>query len=159
MDKSQTIIKMLDEKGVAYELFEHEPVFTIADVEKRLNVLNSSMAKSLVMEDRRSQKYFVVVLRGCDQLDKKRLAKLIDVPRDVLDMAKPEAIEKVTGYPIGGVPPFGHNPEISVIVDQAVMNTNPLYCGAGSLTKSLKIEPSALEELNSKIIITNIKKS
>lgn len=158
MDKSQTIIQLLNEKGVEYQLFAHAPVLTIADVEKTLNIVSNSMAKSLVIKNSRTGQYFIVVLRGCDQLDKKKLVKILNVPRDFLDFAKPGEIEAIIGYPLGGIPPFGYNMNISVVVDQAVMNTDPLYCGVGSLTKSLKIKPILLKELNSKVIIGDIKK-
>lgn len=158
MDKSQTIIQLLNEKCVEYELFVHAPVLTIADVEKTLNIISDLMAKSLVIENSRTGQYFVVVLRGCDQLNKKKLATILKVPRDVLEFAKAKEIESTIGYPIGGIPPFGYKEDISVVIDQAVMDTTPLYCGAGSLTKSLKIKSILLKELNSKVIIGDIKK-
>lgn len=159
MGKTQAIIQLLNEKGAEYELFEHVSVLTIADVEKTLNIVSDSMAKSLVIKNSRTGQYFVVVLRGCDYLDKKKLAAILEAPRDVLEFAKVKEIESAIGYPIGGIPPFGYYKEdISVVIDQSVMDTNPLYCGVGSLTKFLKIQPILLKELNSKVIIGDIKK-
>ena len=62
-----------------------------------------------------------------------------------LRLAKAEELERITGHPIGGVPPFGL--DIPVFVDAEVLTKNIVYGSAGSPYAGLEIRPKDLVRL------------
>jgi len=62
-----------------------------------------------------------------------------------LRLAKAKEIERVTGHPIGGVPPFGLN--IPTFVDTKILTKDKVYGSAGSPYAGLEIRPKDLVRL------------
>ncbi len=62
-----------------------------------------------------------------------------------LRFAKAKEIERVTGHPIGGVPPFGLN--VPTFVDTEVLTKDKVYGSAGSPYAGLEIRPKDLVKL------------
>jgi prolyl-tRNA editing enzyme YbaK/EbsC (Cys-tRNA(Pro) deacylase) len=74
-------------------------------------------------------KPIVGIVKGEDRVSTKRVAGILDLeerPR----IAKPEEVLERTGYPVGGVPPFGFDAEF--LVDPRVMEKEQIWSGGGS---------------------------
>jgi prolyl-tRNA editing enzyme YbaK/EbsC (Cys-tRNA(Pro) deacylase) len=53
-----------------------------------------------------------------------------------------DAVRKATGFPIGGVPPFGH--DLPVYVDEDLLRYNEVWAAAGTWTDVFPIRPTDL---------------
>ena len=63
----------------------------------------------------------VVISCGESRVEKGPLARHFGVGKKRVKLASPEVVLAKLGYPVGGVPPFGHRTRLPVILDQAVV--------------------------------------
>lgn len=73
--------------------------------------------------------YAMVLIGGPRQISWKALRKHFGQSR--LTMASPEEVEKVTGYVIGSVSPFGLPQPLPVLVDELLLNQPSVSIGSG----------------------------
>ena len=71
----------------------------------------------------------VVVLSGDKRVDVGRLSALIGRTASV---AKPDEVRSLTGYPIGGVPPFPHQEGVRVICDPSLLRFEHVWTAGGA---------------------------
>ena len=57
------------------------------------------------------------IASGAHRVDTDRLADVLDVAE--VRQATPDEVRAATGFPVGGVPPFGH--DLPVVVDEALL--------------------------------------
>ena len=86
----------------------------------------------------------VVVTSGANRVDEARLADVLDAA-DVR-MADPEAVTEATGYRIGGVPPFCHDGNPPVYVDETLLDHEVVWAAAGTPETLFPIAPDRLVE-------------
>lgn len=92
---------------------------------------------------------------GANQLDEKKLAaaaggtKCARVDADV--------VREATGFPIGGVPPFGHRTHLRVFIDPDLLQYDEVWAAAGTWHDVFGIEPRELVEA-SEGLVTDLKK-
>ena len=55
-----------------------------------------------------------------------------------------ESVLRITGYPTGGVPPFGHVTRVPVLLDVAVQRWETIYGGGGDDRTLLRVAPPEL---------------
>ena len=79
---------------------------------------------------------------GANQLDEKKLAaaaggaKCARVDADV--------VREATGFPIGGVPPFGHSKQLRVFIDPDLLQYDEVWAAAGTWNDVFPIAPDDL---------------
>lgn len=84
----------------------------------------------------------MALLSGADRLDPGRLAATTggaDVRRATGDEAR-----AATGFAIGGVPPFGHDRHLTVLVDRGLLAHDPVWAAAGMPDAVFPISPDDL---------------
>ena len=93
---------------------------------------------------------------GANQLDEKKLAaaaggtKCARVDADV--------VREATGFPIGGVPPFGHRTHLRVFIDPDLLQYDEVWAAAGTWHDVFGIEPHQLVEA-SEGLVTDLKRA
>jgi prolyl-tRNA editing enzyme YbaK/EbsC (Cys-tRNA(Pro) deacylase) len=75
-------------------------------------------------------------------VDTNKLKKLLSVK--TVKMADPETVLKVTGYPVGAVPPVAHRQAIDTYLDKSLNRFAKIY-PAGGTTSNMFV--TAFEEL------------
>ncbi len=75
--------------------------------------------------------------------------KRIDLEIKNAKIAKPEEVKKVTGYSIGGVPPFGHKTKIKTYIEEGFKKDEKLLAAAGSPNSVFKISFEELKKITS----------
>lgn len=100
----ETLLKRLDELGIAYQKHEHPAVFTIEDCEilKALN-LPGIEAKSLFLRNEKGTEHYLVVVAGHKRLNLKELGQNLG---SKLSFASPDRLMKYLGVTPGSVSPF-----------------------------------------------------
>jgi Cys-tRNA(Pro) deacylase len=74
----------------------------------------------------------LALVAGDQQVDTARLAELLGVGRKRLRMAAPDEVLAITGYPVGGVSPFGSLTQCDVVVDESLRRFDTVWAAAGS---------------------------
>ena len=62
-------------------------------------------------------------------------------------LADAQAVKRVTGYSIGGVPPLGHPTKLLTIMDSTLLEFSQVWAAAGSSRAVFPIEPGLLAKL------------
>ncbi len=144
MTLEEKIRMRLEEKGVEYDVFPHEPVYTNPAMAQALGVSESETVKSLVLKTREGE-MIVIVLPGDSRVDWKQAARAAETKK--VSFAKPEEVLDKVGCDVGCVPPFGHFTPIRIFMEKALVETPFIFFNPGVHDKSFKIPGRALDEL------------
>lgn len=87
---------------------------------------------------------------GSNQLDEQRLAAAAGAERCVRVDA--DAVRATTGFPIGGVPPFGHDTPLRIFIDPDLLQYDEVWAAAGTWTDVFPIAPTQLAEASGGIV-------
>ena len=68
-----------------------------------------------------------------------------------------DAVREATGFPIGGVPPFGHSTPLRVFIDPDLLQYDEVWAAAGTWHDVFGIEPHKLVEASGGVI-TDVKR-
>lgn len=93
----------------------------------------------------------VAVLPVSHMLDLKQLAKAAGSKKAA--MAAPAAVERSTGYVLGGVSPLGQKKRLRTFIDQSAVNLPLIYVSAGRRGLEIEIAPEQLQLLLSATFI------
>jgi Cys-tRNA(Pro) deacylase len=117
---------------------------TAEDAARQIGTKVDRIVKSLVfIADHRP---LIVLCSGDNRVSVKRLEDILrakSVRRATADEAKAH-----TGFPIGGVPPFGHARELEVIADQTLRRFETVWAAAGLPDAVFAIAVSDLTRLS-----------
>jgi len=133
------VVAAAKERGldIATEGFP-EGTKTAADAAVAIGVSVGQIVKSLVFGV--DGEIVMALVSGSNQLDEKRLAaaaggaKCVRVDADV--------VREATGYPIGGVPPFGHSTQLRVFVDPDLLQYDEVWAAAGTWNDNFGAAPA-----------------
>ena len=81
---------------------------------------------------------------GSNQLDEKKLAAAAGATR--CKRVDADTVRAATGYPIGGVPPFGHDTPLRVFIDPDLLQYDEVWAAAGTWNEVFGIAPDRLAE-------------
>lgn len=79
---------------------------------------------------------------GGNQLDEAKLASAAGGSR--CERVDADAVRAATGYPIGGVPPFGHVTELRAFVDPDLLAYDEVWAAAGTWNDVFPLDPNDL---------------
>jgi len=86
----------------------------------------------------------VVISHGVEPVPARALADHFGVGKRQIKLARAMQVVELTGYPVGGVPPFGHRSTIPVLLDRSVLARPVIYGGGGDDHTMLRIETTEL---------------
>ena len=92
---------------------------------------------------------------GSNQLDEKKLAAAAGGAK--CGRVDADAVRAATGYPIGGVPPFGHTTELRVFVDPYLLQYDEVWAAAGTWHDVFPLTPDDLVRVSNGTV-TDLKK-
>ncbi|MGF2944080.1 aminoacyl-tRNA deacylase [Mycobacterium sp. Lab-001] len=87
----------------------------------------------------------VAVLPVPDKLSMKAAAAALDTPKAT--MAEPVVAERVTGYVVGGISPFGQRRRLRTVVDTSALRWERVLCSAGKRHWDVAVAPADLIRL------------
>ncbi|MGA0311742.1 MAG: YbaK/EbsC family protein [Ilumatobacteraceae bacterium] len=87
---------------------------------------------------------------GANRLDEKLLAAAAGGSR--CERVDADAVRKATGFPIGGVPPFGHSTQLRVFIDPDLLQYDEVWAAAGTWHDVFGIEPHKLVEASGGVV-------
>lgn len=119
---------------------------TVALAALALGCQPEQIVKSVLFLMREGQQAtpLLVIANGTTQIDFRKLADLFGVGRKRLRLAPAEEVLALTGYPAGGVPPFGFSHPAPTYIDRRVFDQAVVYGGGGDDRTMLRITPAEL---------------
>lgn len=134
-----------------YPYEEHGGTRHAAEV---LKIPEHAVIKTLVMESEAGRP-FIVLEHGDYQVSTKQLARILGVKR--ITPCAEEMAQKLTGYQVGGISPFGTRKGLPIYVEKSILALDALYINGGKRGFLIEITPDDLlqalkvEEIEAKI--------
>ncbi len=113
---------------------------TAADAAAAIGVSVGQIVKSLVFAV--DGEIVMAYVSGANQLDEKKLAAASGGAK--CSRVDADAVREATGFPIGGVPPFGHSTQLRVFVDPDLLQYDEVWAAAGTWNDNFGIAPAEL---------------
>ena len=138
-------IVALDGTGIAFRVHE----FDVDPAERRygqaaalaLGVELDRVFKTLVaIVDDRDHVVAIVPVSG--QLSMKELATAVHAKR--AEMCPPETAQRLTGYVVGGISPFGQKRPLPVVIDETCVLFDTIFVSGGRRGLDIEIAPDDL---------------
>jgi prolyl-tRNA editing enzyme YbaK/EbsC (Cys-tRNA(Pro) deacylase) len=147
------VLRVLDaaaRKGVTLDVTVFpDSTHTAEEAARAVDAELSQIVKSLVFVSAREDgelEPIICLVSGADRVDLERLAAVIG-RRDIRRATAREA-DELTGFTIGGIPPFGHNQRARVIMDPELGRYAIVWAAAGLPTAVFPVAPATLRMLS-----------
>ena len=126
---------------------------TAADAAAAIGVDVGQIVKSLIFSV--DGEVVLAYVSGANQLDERKLAAAAG--GSTCRRVDADAVRTATGFPIGGVPPFGHATELRVFVDPDLLQHGEVWAAAGTWNDVFAMRPQQLVDA-SRGVVTDLKK-
>jgi Cys-tRNA(Pro) deacylase len=126
---------------------------TAADAAAAIGVVVGQIVKSLVFGV--DNEIVMALVSGSNQLDEKKLAAAAGGAK--CSRVDADAVRAATGYPIGGVPPFGHSTQLRVFVDPDLLQYDEVWAAAGTWNDNFGAAPADIVRVSGGVV-TNLKR-
>jgi prolyl-tRNA editing enzyme YbaK/EbsC (Cys-tRNA(Pro) deacylase) len=127
---------------------------TAADAAAAIGVTVGQIVKSLVFGV--DGEVVMALVSGSNQLDEKKLALAAGGAKCARVDA--DAVREATGFPIGGVPPFGHATQLRVFVDPDLLQYDEVWAAAGTWNDNFGAAPAEIVRVAGGVV-TDLKRS
>ena len=141
---STRAIHFLKQKKIPFEVvkYDHEEKGA-AFASKASGFPLERTVKTLVVDLGKKQ-WALVLMPGDKQLSMKRLAKIQRVKRAA--MADTRTAERITGYLVGGISPFGTSQKLPVVMEESILKFEEILINAGQRGTMLLMAPGDIKE-------------
>ena len=142
---SATVREFIAQRALAARVLSlPQGTHTAEDAARALGTDLAHIAKSLLahLSDGR---FVLCILRGDQRLDRKKLCLAASAKH--MSLAKADDVLRVTGYPVGAVPPFPLKTEVPAYVDPKVLEVDVVYCGGGDVDALLEVPTEELARI------------
>ena len=109
------------------------------------------IVKSLVFRGAGTGRSYLLLVSGVNRVDEKRAAETLGEP-----LKRPDAdhVRAVTGYAIGGIPPFGHDTPLPTFMDRDLLSHAEIWAAAGTPRCVMKLDPQTLRDATGAQVIS-----
>lgn len=146
-------VKFLEASGISFSLhrYRHDSKTHAHAVEAagKLEIFPDRLLKTLVVLLDGKQAALALV-PGSRRLDLKAAARLLDAKEAAL--APPAAAQRITGFVVGGISPFGLRNPLPVMVDEKALDHETLYVSAGKRGLQVEIRPKDLIRISNALL-------
>jgi prolyl-tRNA editing enzyme YbaK/EbsC (Cys-tRNA(Pro) deacylase) len=144
--RAQEFVTRARDLGVEADVHEFdEGTKTAAAAAEAVGCEVGAIASSIAV--RAGDDLVVCVTSGANRVDMGAIADLRDVPESDVGMADADAIRETLGWSIGGVPPFCHDTDVPVYLDETLTDHGTVWAAAGTPRAVFPIDPDRLREI------------
>ena len=122
---------------------------TAQDAADAIGVAVGQIVKSLVFAV--DGEIVMAYVSGANQLDEKKLAAAAGGTK--CSRVDADAVREATGFPIGGVPPFGHTTKLRIFVDPDLLQYDEVWAAAGTWNDNFAIAPNELVRVSGGVVV------
>lgn len=151
MELHRNVVKVIEAgRGLGVEVVPQsypQGAKTAQDAADAVGVSVGQIVKSLIFGVARAEsstelELVLAYVSGSNQLDEKKLAAEAGAAK--CKRVDADAVRTSTGYPIGGVPPFGHDHQLRVFIDPDLLQYDEVWAAAGTWNDVFPIAPDDL---------------
>lgn len=142
------LIALLNERGAAYRVIEHEPEGVTEAVSQLSGYDLGQAAKCMIVMikvDKKVTRYAAAVIPGDKRVDFAKVKTLFG--GTYAAFASQEAAEKLSGTPIGTIPPFSFDERLELFVDPEVLQHSEVFFNAARLDRSIALSTKDYESI------------
>ena len=137
--------------GLAIEVREMaDSTRTAEDAAAACGVTVGQIVKSLVFLGATSQQPYLLLVSGSNRVNEKGIAQHLG---EKLKRHDADAVRALTGYAIGGIPPFGHATPLTTYMDRDLMQYDVIWAAAGTPKAVFRTEPARLRDATGAMVI------
>jgi len=103
--KADKVYQLLNELSIPFEMIEHEPAFTVEEMEKVLPEIDAQVCKNLFLRDQKGKQHYLVVMAKEKPFDLKSFGEKQGLGK--LSFASEKRLLQYLDVPSGSVSPFG----------------------------------------------------
>ena len=136
---STRAITFLKKKGISFSVVEYDHKEKGAQfASDAIGFPIEKTIKTLVL-DAGSKGYLLALMPGNKQLSTRKLSRVSSVKR--VEMADTATAERITGYLVGGISPFGTKQKMPVVMEQSLLEFDTVAINAGRRGMMLLLNP------------------
>lgn len=133
-------ISFLKQKRVPFEVIRYEHEEKGAGFAAKATGFPLAKTVKTLVVDLGNTNFVLVLMPGDKQLDLKALAKACSVKKAAL--ADSAAAERLTGYLVGGISPFGTKQKLRVVIEESILQSDRVLINAGQRGLMLIMTPN-----------------
>lgn len=141
----QVLMDYLKSLGIAFTLYNHKAVFTVAEAQTVEHEIPGTHCRNLFLRDRKKNN-FLVVLQNATEVDIKKLAPVIGA--DKLSFGSAERLWEYLGVRPGSVCPYAiindRHKDVKILLDKSMMEAELVSYHPLVNTMSITAKPSDL---------------
>jgi prolyl-tRNA editing enzyme YbaK/EbsC (Cys-tRNA(Pro) deacylase) len=115
-----------------------------------VGVTVGQIVKSLVFMGATSGKPYLLLVSGTNRVNEAGVAAHLG---EALRRPDADAVRALTGYAIGGIPPFGHDTPIATYIDGDLLQYDIVWAAAGTPKAVFSSQPGRLKDATKAIVI------
>jgi len=156
---SKHLQQFIDRENIRAEILfmdQHTP--SVPEAAAALDVEPFQIIKSLLF--RVKEEPILVISCGLTLIDRRKIAKHVQVGRSRIKLVSPEQALIYSGYVVGSMPPFGHLLKLRTLIDPAVRHVDEVFGGGGDLNTMMRLSTLELVRVTSaEIVDVSVEKS
>ncbi|HWT98245.1 MAG TPA: prolyl-tRNA synthetase associated domain-containing protein [Terriglobales bacterium] len=142
---AEQLLARLAELGIAHKTVDHDAVFTVEEAKALRGELPGGHIKNLFLRNKKEEMWLVVAEED-KRIDLKALGELLGAGK--LSFGSPDRLMTYLGVLPGAVTPFSiindKGGKVKVVLDQDLLEKNPVNCHPLVNTKTTAISPQDL---------------
>jgi prolyl-tRNA editing enzyme YbaK/EbsC (Cys-tRNA(Pro) deacylase) len=127
-----------------------ESTRTAEEAATACGVTVGQIVKSLVFMGATSGKPYLLLVSGSNRVNEKGVARHLG---EKLKRPDANAVRALTGYAIGGIPPFGHATRLTTFMDRDLLRYDVIWAAAGTPKAVFCTQPAQLREATGALAI------
>lgn len=138
--------QLLDDNNVEYTLHKYSSTVVRdfgQEAAQSMNTDSRRVFKTIIFTD--SITFFVAISPVDHEISTKKLAQAVGV-RTVQPASKDDA-QRITGYVIGGISPFGQKKSHTTVLDDSAWNFSTIYVSGGRRGLEIELTPSSITQV------------
>jgi len=126
------------------------PTRTAEEAAAACGVTVGQIVKSLVFTGSESGKPYLLLVSGANRVNEKDVAAHLG---EKLKRPDADTVRALTGYAIGGIPPFGHATRLAAYMDRDLLAYDVIWAAAGTPKAVFRTEPQALQRATQAVVV------
>lgn len=150
----QRVVEVAARKGVALDIRVFaSSTYTAEETAATVDADIGQVVKSLVFVSPRPEGRLIPIIclvSGRNQVDLQLLAAVageVSIRQATVHQAR-----ELTGFAVGGIPPFGHGREVRILMDQDLCQYQWVWASAGTDSAVLRVPPRTLQMLANAVV-------
>ncbi|MCC2111623.1 MAG: YbaK/EbsC family protein [Hyphomicrobiales bacterium] len=150
-DSTKKVADAAERLGLAVEIVEMpDSTRTAEEAASACGCAVGQIVKSLVFAGAATGTPYLLLVSGSNRVDEKFMAGHLGEK-----LKRPDAafVRDVTGFAIGGIPPFGHATPLRTLIDRDLLGYDSVWAAAGTPRSVFAVSPTALAEATAAEIV------